>query len=409
MNLYARGDNVIGLIGIKRNTPLEIRERLTLKPKRIEMYTNKLLQIFKEVVILATCNRTEIYFNDFCEREELLKEIFDILEWDYSFNEYVFVTRGEDSCRHLFEVCCGFHSKIVGEDQILGQIKNAYETAMEYNSVDFELHRLFQEAVTCGKKFRSKAKLYDIPVSSASIAVNESIKKGCSRFMLIGYGEVGHLVMKYLLSHKTEIVYLVVRNVNTIDQIDDDRVRVITFEEKNRYIDEVQSIISCTSAPHVVLSENDISEHGEKIYIYDLAVPRDVDERIEKMSRTEVYNIDKVSELNDENKKLRVERMIENKNILTKYLNEFNEWQKLRSIAPEIRKIKELGNEVYHMRSITFKNKCKDKNDIELADTLIKSASDFYINRTIKVLKEETLKGRGEECIEIIEKIFKMK
>ena len=73
---------MIGLIGIKRNTPLEIRERLTLKPKRIEMYTEKLLKIFKEVVILATCNRTEIYFNDFCEREELLKEIFDILEWD---------------------------------------------------------------------------------------------------------------------------------------------------------------------------------------------------------------------------------------------------------------------------------------------------------------------------------------
>ena len=400
---------MIGLIGIKRNTPLEIRERLTLKPKRIEMYTEKLLKIFKEVVILATCNRTEIYFNDFCEREELLKEIFDILEWDYSFNEYVFVTQGEDSCRHLFEVCCGFHSKIVGEDQILGQVKNAYETALEYNSANFELHRLFQEAVTCGKKFRSEAKLYDIPVSSASIAVNESIKKGCSRFMLIGYGEVGRLVMKYLLSHKTEVVYLVVRNMNIRDEIDDDRVRIITFDEKNRYIDEVQSIISCTSAPHVVLSESDINEHGEKIYIYDLAVPRDVDEKIEKMSRTEVYNIDKVSALNDENKKLRVDRMIENKNILTKYLNEFNEWQKLRSISPEIKKIKELGNEVYNMRSVTFKNKCKDKNDIELANTLIKSASDFYINRAIKVLKEETLKGRGEECIEIIEKIFKMK
>lgn len=85
---------MIGLIGIKRNTPLEIRERLTLKPKRIETYTNKLLEIFKEVVILATCNRTEIYFNDFFKKEELLKEIFEIFDWDYSFREYVFITRG---------------------------------------------------------------------------------------------------------------------------------------------------------------------------------------------------------------------------------------------------------------------------------------------------------------------------
>ena len=399
---------MIGLIGIKRNTPLEIRERLTLKPKRIETYTNKLLEIFKEVVILATCNRTEIYFNDFFKKEELLKEIFEIFDWDYSFREYVFITRGEDSCRHLFEVCCGFHSKIIGEDQILGQVKNAYEVALELNSVNLELHRLFQEAITCGKKFRNEAKLYDIPVSSASIAVNESIKKGCSRFMLMGYGEVGHLVMKYLLSHKTDIIYLVVRNTNIKYEIEDERVRVITFDEKNRYIDEVQSIISCTSAPHIVLSKNDIGECGEKLYIYDLAVPRDIDDEVENMSRVEVYNIDKVSALNDENKKLRVQRMVENKYILKKYLNEFFEWQKIRSIASEIKKIKEVGNEVYSMRSVTFKNKCRDKSDIKLADTLIKSASDFYINRAIKILKEETLKGRGEECIEIIDKIFRM-
>ena len=76
---------MIGLIGIKRNTPLEIRERLTLKPKRIETYTNKLLEIFKEVVILATCNRTEIYFNDFFKKEELLKEIFGIIRLESMF------------------------------------------------------------------------------------------------------------------------------------------------------------------------------------------------------------------------------------------------------------------------------------------------------------------------------------
>lgn len=331
-----------------------------------------------------------------------------IFDWDYSFREYVFITSGEESCRHLFEVCCGFHSKIIGEDQILGQVKNAYEIALKLNSVNSELHRLFQEAITCGKRFKNEAKLYDIPVSSASISVNESIKKGCYRFMLIGYGEVGHLVMKYLLSHKAEVIYLVVRNTDIKKQIEDERVRVVTFDDKNRYIDEVQSIISCTSAPHIVLSKNDINEFGEKIYIYDLAIPRDVDDEIENISRAEVYNIDKISAINDENKRLRVKRMTENKYILNKYLNEFNEWYNLRSITPQITKLKELGNEVYRMRSLTFKNKCKDKNDVKLADMLIKSSSDFYINRAIKTLKEETLEGRGEECLKIIERIFRM-
>lgn len=105
----------------------------------------------------------------------------------------------------MFEVCSGFHSKILGEDQILGQVKDAYEEALEFKAVSLELHRLFQEAITCGKRFRKEAKLFEIPVSSSSIVVSEAIKRECTKFMVLGYGEVGQLVMKYLLSHKIQL------------------------------------------------------------------------------------------------------------------------------------------------------------------------------------------------------------
>ena len=101
--------------------------------------------------------------------------------------------------------------------------------------------------------------------------------------------------------------------------------------------------------------------------------------------------------------------MKENKYILDKYFNEFDEWVKLRGVSHKIQNIKSLGNEVCEKRMTTFKNKCRDEHDIDIANMLIKSTSDFYINRAIKVIKEETLKGREKECIEIIEKIFKMK
>ena len=100
--------------------------------------------------------------------------------------------------------------------------------------------------------------------------------------------------------------------------------------------------------------------------------------------------------------------MQENKYILDKYFNEFDEWVKLRKVSDKIQSIKSLGDEVCEKRMTTFKNKCKDDRDIDLANMLIKSTSDFYINRAIKVIKEETLKGREEECMEIIEKIFKI-
>lgn len=399
---------MIGLIGIKKNTPIEVREKLSIHPNKIEHYTEELLKLLKEVVILSTCNRTEIYFNDFSENEEILKEIFDVLNWDYEFREYVFITRGSNAPKHLFEVCCGFHSKIVGEDQILGQVRSAYEYALQYNSVSQELHRLFQEAVTCGKKFKNESKLFEIPVSSASIVANESIDRGCRRFMVMGYGEVGKLVMKYILSHKAEKVYLVVRNMKIEEEIEDERVKVISFSEKNEYIDDVDCIIGCTSAPHTVLNKEHINEKGRRLLIYDLAIPRDVEKQVTELDRVEVHNIDDISTINDENKRLRIEKMQENKYILDKYFNEFDEWVKLRKVSDKIQSIKSLGNEVCEKRMTTFKNKCKDDRDIDLANMLIKSTSDFYINRAIKVIKEETLKGREEECMEIIEKIFKI-
>ncbi|AQS03932.1 glutamyl-tRNA reductase [Clostridium beijerinckii] len=400
---------MIGLIGIRKNTPLEIREKFIVKSKKYNEYFGELLKELNEVVILATCNRTEIYFNASLNEEELLKKIFDIFNWDYEYKKYVFITNNKDAYRHLFEVCSGFHSKILGEDQILGQVKDAYEEALEFKAVSLELHRLFQEAITCGKRFRKEAKLFEIPVSSSSIVVSEAIKRECTKFMVLGYGEVGQLVMKYLLSHKIQTVYLVVRNPKIKDEIQDERVKVITFEEKNKYINSIECIVSCTSAPHPVVKTEDISESGSRLVIYDLSVPRDVEKEVALLSRTEVYNIDTISRIDDENKKLRKDKMEENRHIMNKYLKEYDEWLKLRSISHVIKNLKTVGNDVYEKRVQTFSHKSKDKNDIALAHKLIKSTSDFYINRAIEVIKEETLKGCGEEWIGIIEKIFMTK
>ena len=400
---------MIGLIGIRKNTPLEIREKFIIKPKKHKEYMQELLKEMKEVVLLATCNRTEIYFNASLNEEELLKKIFEIFGWDYEYEQYIFITAHQDVYRHLFEVCCGFHSKILGEDQILGQVKVAYEEALNIKSVSLELHRLFQEAITCGKRFRKESKLFEIPVSSASIVVNEAVNHGCTRFMIFGYGEVGQLTMKYLLSHDAKLIYLVVRNNKIKDEIHDERIKIIGFEEKNRYIDEVQCLIGCTSAPHPVVRKSDIKEQGNKLIIYDLSVPRDVEKEVALLERTEVYNIDTISYINDKNKKLRKEKMEEHKYIMTKYLKEYDEWLKLRSISPEIKKLKAFGNEISEKRIQTFEHKSDSEKDIMLANKLIKSTSDFYINRAIDVIKEETLKGCGEECMKIIEKIFTMK
>lgn len=399
---------MIQVIGIKKNIELEIREKLSLHTKKQEEYTNELLNYFDEVVIISTCNRTEIYFNGSYSGEEGLKKIFEVFNWDLNLKQYCFYLEEENTIKHLMEVVSGFHSRILGEDQILGQIKNAYKQALKLSSVKSELQRLFQDAITCGKRFRTEGKLYEIPVSSSSIAVNEAILTGAKRFMVIGYGEVGKLVVKYALSHNIDSLVLVVRNVENVDAELDDRVTVMNYENGREIIDSIECIISCTSAPHLIIEEKHVNEEGLPLIIFDLALPRDVAREIGEYKRVDLYDIDTISSMDDANKKLRLERMKEFKYITNDAIKEFTDWKKLRGISPYIKNIKESGNKIVKERCDTFYNKCKNQEDVKLAKVLIKSTSDAYVNRAIEVLKEEKLKGCEDECLRILERIFKM-
>ena len=134
---------MIAVLGIKKDIPLHIREKFSIKSKLREKALNDLKNKLDEVVILSTCNRTEIYFN--CDTGLTIS--FNALGWDKSLREYIFYITEQEAIKHLFKVICGFHSKILGEEQILGQVKDAYMASLETNSVNLELQRLFQERI----------------------------------------------------------------------------------------------------------------------------------------------------------------------------------------------------------------------------------------------------------------------
>lgn len=396
---------MIQLVGISKNVSQEIREKFNIRSNKLKEKMGILKEFCDEVLIISTCNRTEIYFNCDASGKEITDKIFTALGWNENLEQYTFHISGEIVTKHIMELASGFHSKIIGEDQILGQIKEAYEEALEIKTIHGSLQRLFQEAITCGKEFKRAAKLYEIPVSYSSIAVNKALINGVKAIMVIGYGEMGKLAVRYILSHKIEKLYIVVRDKNLPEPIMDKRVEIINFAEKNQKISHVRCIISCTSAPHIVLKEEELPAEGNYL-IFDLAIPRDVEETIGVRDNAELYDIDRMSILDKENKLLRKERMESKRYIINKYIEEFNEWYSLREIIPYIKKIKETGDKVYLRRVKTYNNKASGKDNKKLAEKLIRSTSDYYVNRAIEVLKEEKLKGREEECLRILEKIF---
>ena len=402
---------MLGMLGIKKNIGIGIREKFAIPVSKKTEKLKLLLNEFKECIVLSTCNRTEIYINydENYDQASAIDKIFEIFGWNTEFKEYTFFKDEEKSIIHLFEVACGYHSKIRGEDQILGQIKTAYKEYLylKVNRDSKLLERLFENAIGCGKKFRSEAKLFEIPVSSVSIVTNKFIEAGCKKIMVLGYGEMGKLAVKYLLGNDFEKIYLVLRDFSKADDIFDDRVELISFEDKNKYINDIDGLIGCTSAPHAVVVKGDISEEGKKIYCFDMAVPRDIDSEVLKLDRVESYNIDEISNIDDKNKELRNKRIEEYKFIVDDSINEYIDWKNVRNLSSKIREIKENGENIYKRRLTTFNNKKKyTEADDKLVGMLLKSTADVYINRAIELLKEEKLKGREDECLRIINRIF---
>ncbi|MCB2357952.1 glutamyl-tRNA reductase [Clostridium estertheticum] len=392
---------MIQLIGVKHDVKIEIREKLSIIPKRQERSLAALINICDEAVILSTCNRTEIYFKS--KDEDIVKKIFNALNWDESLIKCVFNYKEEKAVQHLMEVVCGFDSLLLGEDQILGQVRDAYEVAKDSGATKKEFQRFFENAIACGKNFRTKSKTGEIPVSSSSMVVKKAIDLGYKNFMILGYGTVGQLTTKYILEGKIDSLYIAVRDAQKVD-IEDQRVKIIPFNDIQKNYEKVDCVISCTTAPHTVVRLNELpSKH---LLLFDLAVPRDIEEVVSGNPLYEVYDIDKIKDIHDANFKIRKDSMKNNRYIVDKAIKEFVEWKTIEELSPFIKMIKHNGEDIYKERLATFKHKKETKDNEKLAEILLKSTSNAFVNKAIQVLKEEHLKGRSKECVDIISRIF---
>lgn len=394
---------MIHMVGIGENLKIEIREEFIIPQRHVKEALNGLQEEFDEVVVLSTCNRTELYLNTDMEHDKVVEKIFQILGWNLSFKEHILLLKGKEAVRHIMEVTCGFHSIIMGEDQILGQVRDAFHLAVKEGLNGGYLHRLFQYAIACGKEFKSETMLNEVPVSSSSIAVKIAKERKIDRFMIIGFGEVGKLALKYIDIGDGSHSYIAVRKIGEKMESGANHT-FIDFSERLKYYNEVDCIISCTSAPHHVIFKEDLP--NRPLLIFDLAVPRDVHRDVEALENVEIIGIDQIDSIDCSNRMKREGILFENMHILDKYVMEYICWTETRNICNDIRSIKAYGDQIYSERYDTYIRRKKNGNDDELVSMLLKSTATTFVNRAIQILKEENQKGSGEECLRILERIF---
>jgi glutamyl-tRNA reductase len=300
----------IVVVGINhKNTPLNIREKGSFMTRTLKEGIEALKQeeSIAEVLILSTCNRSEIYAATRNPEAALaaLKDYY-LKAKSPELEDYLFSYREREAMLHLYRVVTGLDSMILGEDQILGQVKDALEKAQSVGGAGKYLTKIFREAVTFAKKVKTVYKISETPVSLSSTAVKH-IKRTYAnyadkRVLIIGSGKMGILALRYMAAEGFHSVYMTNRTYHPGDEYRGiyKGVNVLQYDDRYTAIEEMDVVISATASPHVVLKEELMAQRKKPLMIIDMALPRDVEPAIGEMPDVALITVDDFKHIIDE-------------------------------------------------------------------------------------------------------------
>ena len=260
---------------------------------------------------------------------------------------------GPGAEHHLFEVACGLDSMVIGEDQILGQVKNAHQQAMAQHMCGTYLNAFFRYAVTAAKKVKTDTRLSKTPVSTASVCIKAAQdyvgRLEHKKVLLIGAtGKIGGIVAKNLMSDYKPQLYVTARGAGKVRQIREDHrgytYTEIPYERRYDFIGEMDVVISATASPHYTLTREKVSKcitPGKRMAFMDLAVPPDIESSIGELPGVGCFNIDDFAKTARENNEKKLREAGAAKTILETYETEFKKWMLFQQALPDIRRVKE--------------------------------------------------------------------
>ncbi len=302
---------VIGLS--HRSSPVTVRERLAFSDAAIPQALEKLRRDAgaAEAVILSTCNRVEIYaVTDAPEREaaaRLRQFLIDYHQWPEPLNDHLYCHADFRGLEHLFQVACGLDSMVLGETEILGQLKKAYDTALKLKHTGGRLNKIFQKAFNVAKQIRTETNIQRGSVSVGSVAVELAEKIFSSlRYhpvLVIGAGETGEKTARALFSRGARSILVSNRSHERAAALALELGgRAVPFEDWAAEFPGIDIVISSTAAPHYILDRAKLevlmkARKNRPLLLIDIAVPRDVDPEAKYLENVYLYNIDDLQEI----------------------------------------------------------------------------------------------------------------
>ena len=341
----------IVLVGLNHKAaPVEVRERLAFTDAELPSALKALSEYVVEGAILSTCNRTEAYAvaNLSSAGAEVLKrflsEYHDVPVGQ--FEPYLYVYSGQDAIRHLFRVASGIDSMVLGEPQILGQVKDAFEQADANGSIGRILSALFRHAIAVGKKTRTET---DISKNAASIsyAAVELAKKifgdltRCT-VLIVGAGEVGKLTARTLLDNSAGALLVANRTYSrALDLANRFNGKAVEFSSLREAIASSDIVISSTGGSQYIVTAEMVKyalqqRRNRPMFLIDIAVPRDIDPQVDKLENAFLYNIDDLQAVREANLREREKEARKAESIVDAETAKFLHWWSTLDVVPTI-------------------------------------------------------------------------
>jgi glutamyl-tRNA reductase len=353
-------------LGINHLTaPVDIREKVAFAPEQMSQALHELQNIpaVNETVIVSTCNRTEIY----CDASSECAEV--ITHWltahhgigENSLSPYIYQHSDQEVARHLFRVASGLDSMVLGEPQILGQLKDSYDRARGDNAINSILDRLFQHSFSVAKRVRTDTEIGSNPVSVAFAAVNLSKQIFGNldelHALLIGAGETIELVSRHLQSQQIGSMTIANRSIERArtlaDQIGADAVQINAIPEQ---LVRADIVISSTASQLPILGKGAIESALKQrkhrpVFMVDLAVPRDIEPEAGKLQDIYLYTVDDLKSVVDENLRGRELAAEAAQEIVNLEVTMFDRWLRTHQSADQIRQLRD-GAELIRQQAV---------------------------------------------------------
>ena len=343
------------ILGLNHNTaPVEIREQVVFSGDDVARALTSLtgLDGVDEAVLLSTCNRTEFYViadDDGCDR--VRNWLFDDRNLEPSFSDTLFTLKDDAAIRHIFRVACGLDSMVLGEPQILGQLKDAFRDAQSAATLGQQLSRLLQHTFAVAKKIRTDTKIGASPVSVASAAVNlaNQFFAGFDKHtaLLVGAGATVELLAKHLSSHNIGRLFVANRDV--------DRARALAgrfggfalpLSEIEGTLPEADILICSTASPDPVITLSQMQaaiavRKHRPIFAVDIAVPRDIEPSVGELDDVYLYTLDDLDKVIMEGQGNREAAAVEANKLLDDEIRRYQNIERSKQVAPVIAALRE--------------------------------------------------------------------